>query len=581
MQAETILINSHTNKSIRLTGFSPEILDALTSPSIVNKYQLIAPNLEYYSTTVLAEVNITFKVRDKSSYSGYPTELNFRFYGPKNEKWESSCDCFEKVVNGICVHKYAAILNLNNRFGFLKPSDIPTRAQLLANKLAEYGFKPEDDYSKYLTVYQYETEIQIHPKIVGLQKNIPAPAQSELLKLESNALLQLDLPSETRAQNAKLYWLLYPHHKDLVVLPVFVKQQKTGKPSASGKKVNPTEMISLALENEHQEIIKLYLNLVKLQRVKDITKAQTIEKATTSIKILDLIKENQGLIVGEERDEIIRVTSIESLEINNEDPVIKFIFGQSGEVYGLEAHHLINKKGSAIRLYDWRGNSAFVKNDQMFIVRDPDLLESLHLFNQFGNLVSSINLPLDNFFNTYVSPISIKHEITIQNIANPPQQVLLTPNQACLYIKDDAKEKLRFVPIFKYQYGDLDAEFGIGGSGKMLISENNQIYCLNRDLAWEQRLTQGLAELHPSFETQADTKSFWLTFKQVMEEGWIAMLAEEANAGKTLVIVTHKPGTLALVNRIIVVAGSAIVMDGPRDAVLQQLQQRPNAQAAS
>jgi ATP-binding cassette subfamily C protein LapB len=71
------------------------------------------------------------------------------------------------------------------------------------------------------------------------------------------------------------------------------------------------------------------------------------------------------------------------------------------------------------------------------------------------------------------------------------------------------------------------------------------------------------------------------TMDDMQERQCMAVLAEEANAGKTMVIVTHKPGTLALVNRIIVVAGSAIVMDGPRDAVLQQLQQRPNAQAAS
>jgi ATP-binding cassette subfamily C protein LapB len=71
------------------------------------------------------------------------------------------------------------------------------------------------------------------------------------------------------------------------------------------------------------------------------------------------------------------------------------------------------------------------------------------------------------------------------------------------------------------------------------------------------------------------------TMDDMQERQCMAVLAEEANAGKTLVIVTHKPGTLALVNRIIVVAGSAIVMDGPRDAVLQQLQQRPNAQPAS
>ena len=71
------------------------------------------------------------------------------------------------------------------------------------------------------------------------------------------------------------------------------------------------------------------------------------------------------------------------------------------------------------------------------------------------------------------------------------------------------------------------------------------------------------------------------TMDEAQERQCMAVLAEEGRAGKTLVIVTHKPGTLALVNRITVVAGSAIVMDGPRDAVLQQLQQRPTAQAAS
>ena len=71
------------------------------------------------------------------------------------------------------------------------------------------------------------------------------------------------------------------------------------------------------------------------------------------------------------------------------------------------------------------------------------------------------------------------------------------------------------------------------------------------------------------------------TMDDMQERQCMSVLAEEANAGKTLVIVTHKPSTLALVNRIIVVAGSSIVLDGPRDVVLQQLQQRPNAQPAN
>ncbi len=49
----------------------------------------------------------------------------------------------------------------------------------------------------------------------------------------------------------------------------------------------------------------------------------------------------------------------------------------------------------------------------------------------------------------------------------------------------------------------------------------------------------------------------------------------------TLVLVTHKMGTLALVDRVIVIVQQQIVLDGPRDAILQQLSSiaAPNQQA--
>jgi ATP-binding cassette subfamily C protein LapB len=40
-----------------------------------------------------------------------------------------------------------------------------------------------------------------------------------------------------------------------------------------------------------------------------------------------------------------------------------------------------------------------------------------------------------------------------------------------------------------------------------------------------------------------------------------------------LLLVTHKPSVLSVVNRVIVVSRGQIVMDGPRDAVLAQLTQ--------
>lgn len=55
------------------------------------------------------------------------------------------------------------------------------------------------------------------------------------------------------------------------------------------------------------------------------------------------------------------------------------------------------------------------------------------------------------------------------------------------------------------------------------------------------------------------------------ERRCLAVLAQEAIVGKTLVIVTHKPSMLPLVTRLIVVVGSRIVLDGPRDAILEKL----------
>jgi ATP-binding cassette subfamily C protein LapB len=65
------------------------------------------------------------------------------------------------------------------------------------------------------------------------------------------------------------------------------------------------------------------------------------------------------------------------------------------------------------------------------------------------------------------------------------------------------------------------------------------------------------------------------------ERRCLQVLAQEAQAGKSMVIVTHKTSVLPLVTRIIVITGNSIVLDGPRDAVLQQLQQNNAQQQAA
>lgn len=54
-------------------------------------------------------------------------------------------------------------------------------------------------------------------------------------------------------------------------------------------------------------------------------------------------------------------------------------------------------------------------------------------------------------------------------------------------------------------------------------------------------------------------------------EAKVLSTIRERSAGKTVVMVTHKPNLLQLFDRLIIVSGGKVAMDGPRDAVLARL----------
>jgi ATP-binding cassette subfamily C protein LapB len=56
----------------------------------------------------------------------------------------------------------------------------------------------------------------------------------------------------------------------------------------------------------------------------------------------------------------------------------------------------------------------------------------------------------------------------------------------------------------------------------------------------------------------------------------ISALEQALKPESVLVLVTHKPEMLKLVDRLLVVAGHQIVMDGPKLQVLQKLQTPPS-----
>ncbi len=69
------------------------------------------------------------------------------------------------------------------------------------------------------------------------------------------------------------------------------------------------------------------------------------------------------------------------------------------------------------------------------------------------------------------------------------------------------------------------------------------------------------------------------TMDDSQERQCLQVLQAEAEQNKTMVIVTHKPSVLPLVTRLIVMSGSKVVIDGPRDAVLEKLRKPAPAPA--
>ncbi len=51
--------------------------------------------------------------------------------------------------------------------------------------------------------------------------------------------------------------------------------------------------------------------------------------------------------------------------------------------------------------------------------------------------------------------------------------------------------------------------------------------------------------------------------------------------GRTLLLVTHKPATLELVDRLIVVDHGRVMADGPKEQVLEQLRRQTSERRAS
>jgi ATP-binding cassette subfamily C protein LapB len=103
----------------------------------------------------------------------------------------------------------------------------------------------------------------------------------------------------------------------------------------------------------------------------------------------------------------------------------------------------------------------------------------------------------------------------------------------------------------------LDLPIAEGGKG--LSGGQRQLVALTRLLLSNPSIWL-LDEPTASMDEQTERRSINALMKAIKPE-------------QTMVLVTHKPNLLAMVNRLIVISGHQILIDGPRDVVIAKLQE--------
>jgi len=101
-------------------------------------------------------------------------------------------------------------------------------------------------------------------------------------------------------------------------------------------------------------------------------------------------------------------------------------------------------------------------------------------------------------------------------------------------------------------------DMGVGEMGGLLSGGQRQLVALARALVHRPQILL-MDEPTSSMDAQSEIQ-FLRQLKEAM-----------SHSHGTLVVVTHRPAVLELVQRIVVVDGGRVVMDGPRDAVLAAL----------
>ncbi len=468
-----------------------------------------------------------------------------------NSEVQTSCSCSQDIENHLCIHKLAALIAIRDAYGPNSPFDRMRDYTAEKNKLlAEYGFSLEDDL-------QEKFDFKIKPdgsvQLVRLDQSIQKLSQfqnwrninNRIFRTPENSFL-INNDDVDREQRQILYVLRFKGTEFVNDVAIDTYSYKAG---ANGKmayirSLKESDFESFPILTDADSQLISLINSIKDEGLKAFGKKKDLRlpyfydylnRDEVSANDLPIVEE----YINKKLDRIFNLLSerpvhtsktsyvssqidIEETSIGKERILPSFVLSEEDDFIVLEGFTTLN--GKTIKLAALMNpNSYWIRSfgNVLYKLANPEVANLLSYLPKNG-IIKVRKSNFAGFFQDFVLPLAEKFTVDLQ-VSQVIEHDNIAFKEIKIYLKED-EGNLLFVPVYEYENG---LEFPHDQKLNKITYENDKITIQYRNTEVEKANYQIIKEQHPTFAAQSQYPFFYLSFNNVLKDGWLFKFFDE------------------------------------------------------
>ncbi|MEA5404963.1 DEAD/DEAH box helicase [Arcicella sp. DC2W] len=471
-----------------------------------------------------------------------------------NSEVATSCSCAQDIENQLCIHKIGALIAIRDTYGPNNPFDRMRDYTVEKNKLlAEYGFSLEDDLQD---KFDFKLKSDGSVQLLRLDQSIQKLSQfqnwrninNRIFRTPENSFL-INNDDVERELRQILYVLRFKGTEFVNDVAIDTYSYKAG---ANGKmayirSLKDSDFDSFpVLTDADSQVIGL-INSIKDDGLKAFGKKKELRlpyfydylnRDEVSANDLPIVEE----YINKKLDRIFNLLSdkqvhtsktsfvssqidVEEISIGKERIFPSFTLSEEDDFIVLEGFTTINQKKTKLASLA-NPNSYWVRSigNVLYKLANPEVANLLSYLPKNG-VIKVRKSNFAGFFQDFVLPLAEKFTVDLQ-INHEIEHQHSNFQQIKIYLKED-DGNLLFVPVYEYEN---EMEFSHDQKTNKINFENEKITIQHRNTEAEKNFYQTIKEQHPSFENQSQYPFFYLSFNNVLKDGWLYKFFEAMKA---------------------------------------------------